>query len=55
MKPCRTISRDEPFTLQIEGGFTKDDGTIIPFTIKAKYDISRDKRTESRVDFVSNV
>ncbi len=48
-----TISRDEPFTLLIEGSFTKDDGTIIPFKIKEKYDISRDKRTESWVDFVS--
>ena len=48
-----TITRDEPFTLLIEGKFTKEDGTIIPFTIKEKYDISRDKRTESWVDFVS--
>lgn len=48
-----TIARDESFTLLIEGKFTKDDGTIIPFTIKEKYDVSRDKRTESWVDFVS--
>lgn len=48
-----TVSRDEAFTLQIEGKFTKDDGTIIPFTIKEKYDISREKRTESWADFVS--
>lgn len=48
-----TISRDEAFTLLIEGKFTKDDGTIIPFTIKEKYDVSRDKRTESWADFVS--
>ncbi len=48
-----TISRDEAFTLLIEGKFTKDDGTIIPFTIKEKYDVSWDKRTESWVDFVS--
>ncbi len=47
------ISRDEGFTLQIEGKFTKDDGTVIPFTIKEKYDISHDKRTESWADFVS--
>jgi hypothetical protein len=50
----RTISRDEAFTLLIEGKFTKDDGTIIPFRIKEKYDVSRDKRKESWVDFVSN-
>jgi len=49
----RTVSRDEPFTLLIEGKFTKDDGTIIPFKIKEKYDISREKRTESWVEFVS--
>jgi hypothetical protein len=50
-----TISRDEAFTLLIEGKFTKDDGTIIPFTIREKYDVSRDKRTESWADFVSGV
>jgi hypothetical protein len=48
-----TISRDETFTLELEGKFTKDDGTVIPFTIKEKYDISHDKRTESWADFVS--
>lgn len=48
-----TIKRDEAFTLHIEGQFTKDNGTVIPFKIKEKYDISRDKRTESWVDFVS--
>jgi hypothetical protein len=47
------ITRDEPFTLFIEGRFTKDDGTIIPFTIKEKFDIARDERTESWTDFVS--
>lgn len=49
-----TISRDEPFTLLIEGKFTKDDGTIIPFRIKEKYEVSRNKGTESWVDFVSS-
>jgi len=47
------ITRDEAFTLEIEGKFTKDDGTIIPFAIHEKYDISREKRTESWADFVS--
>ena len=47
------ITRDEAFTLLIEGKLTKDDGTVIPFRIKEKYDISRDKRTESWADFVS--
>jgi hypothetical protein len=49
-----TINRDEPFTLHIEGRFTKENGTIIPFRMKHKYDISREKRTESWVDFVSS-
>lgn len=48
-----TVSRDEASTLQIEGKFTKDDGTVIPFTIKEKYDISRNTGTESWADFVS--
>ena len=48
-----TISRDEAFTLLIEGKFTKADGTIIPFTIKEKYNVSREKRTDSWADFVS--
>ena len=39
-----TITRDEAFTLLIEGKFTKEDGTIMPFRIKEKYDISRDKK-----------
>jgi len=47
------VHRDEPFTLLIEGKFTKDDGTVIPFTIKQKYDMTRDQRTETWVDFVS--
>jgi hypothetical protein len=49
-----TITRDEPFTLLIEGKFTRDDGTIIPFKIREKYEIARKKGTESWVDFISN-
>ena len=48
-----TVTRDEPFTLHIEGKFIKDNGTIIPFKIREKYKISHEKRTESWVDFVS--
>jgi hypothetical protein len=48
------ITRDEPFTLLIEGRFTKENGTTIPFTIKRKYDMERDKRTETLVDYVNN-
>jgi hypothetical protein len=47
------INRDEPFTLLIEGRFTKDNGMSIPFRIHQKYGVSRDKRTESWADFVS--
>jgi hypothetical protein len=47
------VHRDEPFNLLIEGKFTKEDGAVIPFTIKQKYDMTRDKRTETWVDFVS--
>lgn len=47
------ISRDEDFTLLIEGKFTKDDGVSIPFKIEEKYKVSRDKRTESWWNFVS--
>ncbi len=51
----KTITRDEAFTLLIEGKFTKDNGTIIPFKIKEKYNISHEKGTESWVDYVSGV
>lgn len=50
-----TIQRDEPFTLSIKGRFIKGNGTIIPFTIREKYDMTRDKRTETWADFVSGV
>jgi hypothetical protein len=48
-----TVSRDEPFTLLLEGKFTKDDGTDIPFVIEEKYEPSRKTGTESWADFVS--
>lgn len=50
---AKTVSRDEAFTLQIEGTFTKDNGTIIPFKIKEKFKVSREKGKESWVDYVS--
>lgn len=49
-----TITRDEPFTLHIEGRFTKENGAVISFRVKHKYEITRDKRTDSWVDFVSS-
>jgi hypothetical protein len=33
------ITRDEPFTLQLEGYFTLDDGSQIPFKINQHYDV----------------
>jgi hypothetical protein len=48
-----TVTRDEAFTLLIEGKFTKDNGTIIPFKIKEKFTVSHEKRIESWADFVS--
>lgn len=39
------ISRDKPVTVLIEGNLIKDDGERIPFVIKDKYDVTREKRT----------
>jgi hypothetical protein len=50
---AKTVTRDEAFTLQIEGTFTKDNGTIIPFKIKEKFKVSHEKGKESWVDYVS--
>jgi len=50
-----TINRDEPFTLQIEGKFTKDNGKVIPFTIKEKYKSKREKGSATWVEFVEAV
>jgi hypothetical protein len=50
----RTINRDEPFTLLIEGRFIKDDGTTIPFRIRRKYNLERDQHSESWIDYLSN-
>jgi hypothetical protein len=51
----KTISRDEAFTLEIEGKFTKDDGSIIPFKLKRKYDLTRQSGTATWVEFVSSI
>jgi hypothetical protein len=50
----RTINRDEPFTLLIEGRFIKDDGTTIPFNIRRKYNLERDQHSETWIDYLSN-
>mgnify|MGYP007059391211 CR=1 FL=1 len=39
------ITRDEPFTLDIEGHFIHQDGTQVPFTIKQHFDIETETGT----------
>jgi hypothetical protein len=39
------ISRDEPFTLILEGRFIKDNGSIIPFSIRESYEPEKEKST----------
>lgn len=40
------ITRDEPFTLRLEGKLIKDDGSKVPFAIKREYDVVTDKSTK---------
>lgn len=51
------VSRDEPFTLQIEGRFTKYSGTTIPFKINIKYNMQRDRRIDivTLFDIIANI
>lgn len=51
------VSRDEPFTLQIEGRFTKYSGTTIPFKIKTKYNMQWDRRIDivTLFDIIANI
>jgi hypothetical protein len=48
------VTRDEPFTLRIEGRVIKNDGTSIPFTIRQRYDVLRENGTQTWADFVSS-
>jgi hypothetical protein len=48
------ISLDKPLTLRIEGNLIKDDGSSIPFAIKRKYDVSRDKGNKSWSEVMSD-
>ena len=47
------ISQDKPFTLQLEGNFIKNDGSKIPFAIKHKYEVQRDKSIKSWSEVMS--
>ncbi len=48
------ITRDEPFTLQIKGHFTRDDGSKIPFAIEQHYDIERENTTRAAADVLQD-
>lgn len=48
------IGRDEDFTLQIEGTFTKDDGSWLPFTIDQHYEIRTERGTRSAADVLKD-
>lgn len=45
------ITRAEPFRLQMEGYFSKDDGTRIPFTVDQRFDV-KTENTIKRADEV---
>ena len=47
------ITRDMPFTLRLEGNLIKNDGSKIPFAIKHKYDVVRDKSTRTWSEVMS--
>jgi hypothetical protein len=49
------ISRDEPITVFIEGGFIKNDGRAIPFTIRESYKPEFDRSTVSWVEAISSI
>ena len=49
------ISRDEPFTLLIEGRFIKDNGKTIPFRIRESYQPVIDKSTRSWSEVISGI
>jgi len=44
------ITCDEPFTLQIEGQFTRSDGSKVAFSIDQHYDIEIESTTKAAVD-----
>ncbi len=48
------ISRDEPFTLRIEGHLIKDNGTKVPFAINREYDVVKDKATKAWGDVMQD-
>jgi hypothetical protein len=49
------ISRDEAFTILIEGRLIKDNGGTIPFTIRAGYKPVREKASQSWLEVVESI
>ena len=45
-----TITRDEPFTLDMQGHFNLDDGNKLPFTIQQHYDVIIENTTKPASD-----
>lgn len=48
------ITRDEPFTLQLEGHFLLDDGNRIPFHIQQEYDVRIDQSKKAAKDVMQD-
>ena len=48
------VHRDEPFTLQIMGHFTKEDGTKVAFTIDQHYEIEKESTTRAAADVLQD-
>jgi len=49
------ITREEEFTLEVEGQFVKPDGTKVPFKIDQHYDMEREKGTRTALDIFRNI
>ncbi|WP_442482030.1 hypothetical protein [Aeoliella sp. SH292] len=48
------ITRDQPFTLEMEGHFTKPDGSKVPFAIKQHFDVEVEKSTKSAAEVLQD-
>lgn len=49
------ITRDEPFTLDLEGHFKLDDGSQVPFKINQHYDVVIEKTTKPTMDVLQDI
>lgn len=48
------ITRAEPFTLQLEGHFTKDDGSTLPFAIDQHFDLKTETAVKSAAEVLQD-